>query len=403
MVKSILIVVLVIVMVVLAVFLGVPALASSRTNPDLFGMHINPITTGYFPNASGIGSVRLWDTHTTWRDVETSPGVYDWTNLDKAVDTARSNNASVMLVLSGTPSFYAQESWQPSIYGNGFCSPTNDLGAWKNYVSAVARRYKDKITSYEPVNEGDILSFYCGDTANLLAMSKAAYDSIKAVDPNAIVTSPSFVDRETVNQFVIMNYLKAGGCKFADAVSYHPYGMPNYGPERNAELVRVLLNKMHRAGCYKPVWSTEINYALPMGNAKPQVAVPLTTWQQSAYVSRTYLLQHDVGVQRVYWYDWGNAVFLGVKTYDGVHTLAPADAFATIRWWMRGQVQPCTQDRHHTWTCKIKYAGRDGYVRWNPNGYHSPALPGKVLTKRNMYGTIVPLTKRVGVAPVLYR
>ena len=25
-----------------------------------------------------VGSIRLWDARVTWREIETSPGVYDW-------------------------------------------------------------------------------------------------------------------------------------------------------------------------------------------------------------------------------------------------------------------------------------------------------------------------------------
>ena len=28
------------------------------------------------------GSLRLWDAGVTWPDIETSPGVYDWSRLD---------------------------------------------------------------------------------------------------------------------------------------------------------------------------------------------------------------------------------------------------------------------------------------------------------------------------------
>jgi hypothetical protein len=304
------------------------------------------------------------------------------------------------MVLSGTPVWYAKDPNAPSAYGSGFCSPTNDLGAWRNYVTAVATRYKGVIKAYEPVNEGDILAFWCGNEDELRGMAKVAYQAIKSVDPHAFVTSPSFVDRETVNQYVIVDYMKHGGYKWADVVSYHPYGMPNYSPERNANLVKVLSDKLSALGIHKRIWSTEINYGLPMGNANPQVAMPLTPDQQAAYVVRTYLMQWDVGVRRVYWYDWSTANFLGVKMFG---ESSPSRAFATARWWMRGNMYPCTVNKHRTHTCRISYPGRDGYVRWNPNGPVRETLPKNVLTKRNMYGTLVPMSRTVSPFPVLYR
>jgi hypothetical protein len=34
------------------------------------------------------GSVRLWDVGVQWRDIEKTPGVYDWTRLDQIVTSA---------------------------------------------------------------------------------------------------------------------------------------------------------------------------------------------------------------------------------------------------------------------------------------------------------------------------
>ena len=53
-----------------------------------------------------VGSIRLWDARVTWREIETSPGVYDWGLLDSYVRAAWQHHAEVTLVLAMTPSFY---------------------------------------------------------------------------------------------------------------------------------------------------------------------------------------------------------------------------------------------------------------------------------------------------------
>lgn len=370
--------------------------ASPRVTRDLFGMHVSTIGTGAeYPNV-GVGAVRLWDTATSWRDVERERGVYDWTRLDAAVAAAEGHGASVMLVLGGTPVWYAKDPTAPSIYGAGFSSPTNDLGAWKNYVRAVATRYRGRITAYEPHNEGDILAFWSGTDAQLLTESRLAYKTIKSVDPSAIVSSPSFVDRTQGSQYAIMRYLTHGGARWADVISYHPYGMPEYGPEQNASLITYLRRKMKAAGIVKPIWSTEVNLGLPFGDVKEDTP-DWSDEKQAAYVVRTYLLQHSVKVERVYWYDWSRAGFLGVKM--GSDTAPASVAYALVQRWMTGhQVDRCVKDARGTYGCRIH--GR-GTVRWNPTRTVSYAASSRPVDSGGHFLAVGRVA--VGGSPILFR
>ena len=79
------------------------------------------------------GSLRLWDAGVTWPDVETSPGVYDWSRLDTYVRAAQEHGVEVTLVLAMTPTFY----------GPAATLPPTDLTAYADYVRAVMTRYRD--------------------------------------------------------------------------------------------------------------------------------------------------------------------------------------------------------------------------------------------------------------------
>lgn len=398
MTKTLLTILLTTMMIVLAS----PAQAASKPDPSFFGMHVPGISEGAYPDTVGITSVRLWDTYTSWRDVEVSRNEYNWTRLDEAVRNAESHNDSVMLVLGGTPEFYAKDPSSPSIYGAGFGSEVNDLGAWKNYVRAVATRYKGRITAYEPWNEGDITAFYNGSESHLITLARIAYQTIKSVDSNATVTSPSFVDRLASSQWEIMSYLKHGGAEYADAVSYHPYGMPEYGPEQNAGLVTSLRAKMVAKNIHLPVWATEINYALPFGDFKGP-AIVYSEWQQAAFMSRTFILQNNAHVKRVYWYAWSDAEFLGVKMMSAGTKTPAANALETVKYWLRAPVDTCSVSKAGTYTCRVRYSGRDGFIRWNPTHTVYPKAPNNTLTKHNMYGRLLSYSRQVGSAPVLYR
>lgn len=355
-----------------------------------------------FPATNSIQTVRLWDTGTGWKWIETSPGVYNWAPLDGAVEQAEANGASVSLVLGGTPTFYSDRPTWSNPYGAGFCGEA-DLGAWRRYVKAVVSRYKGRIDSYEPINEVDIGLFYCGSMEHVVERSRIVYNVVQRIDPTAVVLSPSFVDRLAGSQYIILRYLKKyGGIKYAEAISYHPYGMPEYSPEDNGFLISELIRKMKERKIYRPVWSTELNYGLPIGGGG--IAEKWSEWKQSAFMSRTWIIQHNAGAKRVYWYSWNNASFLGVKmqTFDHSKPYA-ARAMDTMKWWMRAPIYPCTVNAKGTWTCRVAYKGRDGYIRWNPTKTVYQKVPKGALTKRNMYGNLIPTTRRVGTAPVLYR
>ena len=63
-----------------------PSAATARVKAGFFGM------TDYDPTTwprQPVGAVRLWDSGVTWREIETAPGVFDFSRLDAQVATAR--------------------------------------------------------------------------------------------------------------------------------------------------------------------------------------------------------------------------------------------------------------------------------------------------------------------------
>lgn len=392
-----------------ALVLGlVPGTSAAAIAPSpgasYFGMTDNSIGYGRFPD-SPVGSVRLWDTMTAWANVETSRGHYDWTVLDEAVSQARMHGASISLVLGGTPTFYASVPDSTSPYGAGFNSSPTSLTPWARYVRAVATRYKGRIMSYEPINEIDIGMFYLSPDADALAQSRVVYNVVKQVDPRAIVTSPSMVDRLPGSQYEMMRYLSHGGIKYADVISYHPYGMPKDGPEQNAFLVSELRRKLAAKDMARPIWSTELNYGLPIGGGGV-VSGDWSPEKQSAFVSRTYLLQYAAGARRVYWYNWSAASFLGVQMADAESgaPAMPALAFATVRSWMSGRFLGCSVGSWGGYTCRVRRGGNIGYIKWHPTDFSKFVQPKGTYEVRDMLGHPLPLrrTQYVAAAPVVF-
>src|SRR5210317_2247993 len=61
--------------------------------PEMFGLHVKNEQYGVWPDIP-FGSLRLWDNDVAWSNIEVQPGVYDWTNLDSAVNNALANGVS---------------------------------------------------------------------------------------------------------------------------------------------------------------------------------------------------------------------------------------------------------------------------------------------------------------------
>ena len=176
--------------------------------------------------------------------------------------------------------------------------------------------------------------------------------------------------------------------------------------------VAVLASK----GVRLPVWSTEINYGMPVGGKGGRY--PLTMIQQSAFVSRTFLLALSEGIARTYWYSWSGSPTLSVQmttdaepplgTELGTRSAPPAKAWVVTNGWLRdGRMTPCTTDRSGTYSCTIQYARGKGVVRWNPRANVSVVAPWRTGYRQDIYGKKTRARAgervRVGIAPVLFR
>jgi len=172
-----------------------------------------------------------------------------------------------------------------------------DRKAFAGYCGEVVKRYGPLgVRHFEIWNEPNASMFWKpqpnpGDYAKLL---EAAYKACKDADPSSTVLgcSTSGTDLDFIG-----GVLAAGGGRFMDAVSFHPYCQPSPPEER-------LLNDISRLKALapeKPLWITEIGYPTHAGAA----GVPEET--QANYLVRTFLLaRSSPAVQRVFWYDFQN-------------------------------------------------------------------------------------------------
>jgi hypothetical protein len=167
--------------------------------------------------------------------------------------------------------------------------------------------------------------------------------------------------------------MKLGG-RYADVVSMHGYPEPNGTPESATYLVRDVRKRLAAIGVHKPIWDTELNYGLPWGGKG--ITTKLSSRMQSAYVIRSFLLQRDAGVRRLYWYNWSYSEFLGVKMFDSATSTAlpAATAFTTVRRWMQGHWRGCSVGPAGRWTCTVRTPAYDRVMRWHPEKAPMPSM-----------------------------
>jgi len=155
---------------------------------------------------------------------------------------------------------------QSLYWGNG----PWDNGNWDAYITGfasactqVVTAFKGLIDAYEIWNEGDIAgqptSIYI-PPATYSKLLTAAYNAIKAVDPDAKVVTGGLAGPDPLGYMTQVR--DANGVISADAIGYHPYGQNAPGgtafgwPQTIASNTQAFVNRFG-----KPVWITEIGVA----------------------------------------------------------------------------------------------------------------------------------------------
>jgi len=375
-----------------------------------FGMHDTDPTS--WPQAA-VGSVRLWDTGVTWKDIETSAGVYDWTRLDAQVAAARAHRAEITLVLGQTPLFHVAGTARQScaLAPSAFCSrlATGSANApreaaWTAYVSAVAARYAGQIRNLQVWNEANVVGYWNGGAA---AMARLTYLTRVAVGARMRILAPAMVARSGGVFFATYWKQKVAGRSMnslVDAVSLSLYPSATGRPEDAMTLLAASRRVLKRAKVTKPVWNTEVNYGLSAGGvgSRPRA---IGVDRQAAYVARTYLLNAANRVQRTFWYSWDVTPIANTHlTTNGV-VAKPGRAYGVVRSWLVGhRLQGCAKARTGTYTCAIAGKGR---VYWNPARTVTVRVARNVSSRTSLYGVKARLkggsALKVDYRPVLVR
>jgi hypothetical protein len=334
-----------------------PAIKITSSNLNrLFGVHIPEIALGEWPNIA-IGSVRLWDSGTSWRELEPAQDQFDFTKLDAAVAAANARNTPVLYVFGPTAQWAAVDQ-KADLRGPGAAADIKDLKDWDDYVTQVVTRYKGKIESYQIWNEASETTFWRGTPERMAELTERTCALVKKLDPGALCVAPSTTTRRPQGfRAFFPPYLEAlkkdGWPKDLDVWAVHAYPVSTGKPADRRNQIELFKKSLTDAGApNKPIWETELNFGLA-GPGPNFPAVNFDPAVEAQLIKQAYLDSVALGLARVYWYSWvpdGGATQLGVILYRNTEA---ALAFDFLLKSMDGASATGCKDLNESGTSKV--------------------------------------------------
>jgi hypothetical protein len=378
-----------------------------RVAASFFGVHDSSPTT--WPDAP-VGTVRLWDSGVSWRDIETADGVYDFRTLDAQVAAARAHHAKVLLVLGQTPRFHSSHPRRWGFHGYGAASMPAKA-SWIDYVYTVVRRYRGQHLDYQVWNEANVAGFWNGTPRQMARLTRWTARVVANNDPRAKVVAPALAVRLTGQRRWLRTFYgtrvgRRPVASYVDVVSLNLYPKAKQGPEASMKLLGAARTMLARAGVHRPIWNTEINYGLRGGAAAGNIARA----REAAFVARTLVLNAESNVKRMFWYAWDLQRLANTElTFaDGTTLTRAGVAYKVARGWLLGtRTRGCARDRRGTWSCVVRSARGVKRVYWHPGGRVTVHTVRSARVLVDLRGHRTRLHGRTGIrvggAPVMVR
>ena len=162
--------------------------------------------------------------HLDWNFIEPVKGEFNWAYADRWINGARDRGLKILGLIVNTPE-WAREPGAP-LY-----APPANFDDFRNFVTAVVKRYQARITNWEIWNEPNLprfMGFSDLRPKRYVDILKVAYPAIKLIQPRSTVIAAGLspaVGVDAPPNFVNDMYI-AGAKGFFDALAMHPYVYP---------------------------------------------------------------------------------------------------------------------------------------------------------------------------------
>ncbi|WP_232056803.1 glycosyl hydrolase [Methylomonas rhizoryzae] len=336
---------------------------------DFFGLHINKLGTHNIWPSFNPGTLRLWDTGTTWALMQPQQAPINWTEnsnarrLDYYIKYGKNNNYNVQFVytLGMTPIWAGAISptrCNSSPYGTSSCTMPIDPDYWRNYIQTVGNRYKGIIKVWEVWNEADVKKHWESSSANMLELVKIAYQELKAIDPENQIIGPNVT---TYGYRFLSAFIAAGGGDFVDGFSIHSYTGRN--PLVSYWQLKNLREMLNEAGLsQKDIWNTETNSGCSGG-------ATCNILSSESALAQGLVLNAAMGVKNYSYY-----TYEGSKTTTNNPPLVESDfssltttgvVYDTLKKWMLNSYLKVIQSGEKGFVLiQVDKNGNRGYITW---------------------------------------
>ena len=375
------------------------------------------------------GTSRLFEVSTSWADINTAPGTYNFTPLDTWLILGKMHGSPQFIYTFGlTPSWASSSPSDTSCaylpYGKGgACDPPKDLATngtgtdqnFKTFLTTLMTHLKslgNPINYFELWNTPQDPTQWRGTSQQLVRMAQDARTIIKQFNPNAKILTPP-IGAYLINSnscyaagkldtlFLSASANGVTGASQVDIVSFHGY----YGNPPTAESIVPMIT------CFRttvakytnlksaPLWNTEGSWG-----ANTLLSSNQTT--EAAFLARSLLIQFSNNVQRYGWYAWDNPNW-GTLWNGSVQT--PGNAYKQVYNWLINSTltRPCAASGS-TWTCpltKTSPAGYQAMAVWNTAGTTLYTVPTGFKQYRTLSGSVVAAAAgskiNIGTSPLL--
>ncbi len=240
----------------------------------------------------------------TWRDIEKTPGNFDFSKYDQVVNLALSHRLKFLGILAYGNWWASEEGREFHSYDANFFPPDN-LEDFGNYVTMTVSHFKGRIKMWEVWNEPNggyrfWKSSLTGDPEKYGDLLKVAYTRVKKVCPECTVSYAGLFYHQEVIEGAPLYLEKSFEYhpdlgNYFDVMAYHPYPFypPLAAPESDQFLETPIydmnynmLNILKINGYTKPLWITEVGW--------PTI-YSLSLTDQANYLVRSFVLAYATG------------------------------------------------------------------------------------------------------------
>lgn len=339
---------------------------------DFYGMTMNT-DTGAMPDFT-TGSIRMWDSYTTWPLIEPRRGEFEWSVVDRTVRGAERAGLPVLFTIGGVPHWANPEGRRVSYHSRTVAGPPRSLRDWDNFVRELSSRYKGRIEAYELWDYPNFSKSFNGTPEQLATMVKRASRVLARTDPEARVVCPSIGELwKAEGRSYLARFAAAGAYAHCDVAAFklHPRSADG-PPEEIVELVRKTVRVLRQHEVIEiPIWNTGPGYDIVR-------TPPLDARRARDYAVRFFLAgmyTNYFNVERMYFYSWGSRqVPLVVQPVGGAPTEAGRRIGRLQRMLADARIESCGKGTdmglpRHAYECRFRRSGGElTVVRWMSRG-----------------------------------